>query len=101
MVRSNYWTGLTQTTSFSVPEAIHAYSVHYLLLSLVRHLSLISRGHRSRAYLINCNEKSRRATSFEQKPTPSLCLKNTEAELYYQHCLEAHLFMLIKYAHDL
>ena len=62
MVVSNHWTGLTQTTSFGVGQKLN---IFIQPINCSRAWSgifpRVSGGQRSRAYLISCNEKIRRA----------------------------------------
>ena len=75
MIVSNHWTGLTnlQTPSFrtKLNVLIQPITCSWAWSGI---LPRVSRGQRSCAYLVSCNEKIRRAltTHFEQKPIPSL-----------------------------
>ena len=82
MVVSNHWTGLTQTTSFSVGQKLNVL-IQFITCSWAWSgiFPWVSRGQRSSAYLISCNEKEH---IFGTEPIPSLDWSIMETELCHQ-----------------
>ena len=78
-------------------------AAYFLLLSLVRHLTSVSRGQRSRSYLLSCNERLEEHLHelFWAETNSQPWLKHTEQNRVINYNLEAYLLKLIKYARDL
>jgi len=78
MVVSNHWTGLTQTTSFSVGQKLNVLTQSINCSQTWSGiLPRVSRGQKSHAYVITCNEKIRRALILNRNQFPALSLNTT------------------------